>query len=133
MKKDVFFFELKGSEEDLPPLYANSLSEIEGFLKESGYEILNIRKEVLEEGKVYRTRYLGFPLKYGFVLDGDELLFLYAFPYAMRTLERLPSQVRRGILERSFLGEFLVKRFERLRGFRLEELVADNLYIGLEW
>lgn len=132
MRRVFFFFQLSYGGGEIPPVYATSVSEIEGYLRKRGVKVERVWKETLEDGNLYLGNLFGFEYRYGFVVDGEELVFLFTLPASLKTLSRYPVRVRRRIEDRLVRG-FATRRFSSLGVVQFAELVDGKLYVATEW
>lgn len=134
MKQLFFFFnlELPDLEEELDPIYATSVSEIEEHLRRKGIEILDMWKETLEENDLYSGYFMGFEYRYGFVVEEDKLIFLFTVPASLKKLSYYPVRVQRRIEEKLIKG-FATREFSRLGVVQFAELIDSHLYVATEW
>ncbi len=134
MTRSFFFFELNLPEdvEDIPPLYGETISDIERHLEEHGVEIMSIRKEYLKEKVLYKGDIYGIDYKYGYFIDGEVLVFLFTIPLSLKLMEDKPVRIKQKIMERLRKG-FVEREFYKLDGFQFAELVSGRLYVGTEW
>ena len=134
MRKSFFFFELElpPEVEDIPPLYGETVSDIERHLKDHGIEVVNMNRVRIDERKLYRGSIYGIDYRYGYFIDDGVLVFLFTIPLSLKMIERYPARVRAKIEERLRRG-FVEREFFKLDGFQFEELVSGKLYVGTEW
>ncbi|WP_457601587.1 hypothetical protein [Hydrogenivirga sp.] len=134
MTRSFFFFELDLPEgvEDIPPLYGETVSDIERHLTEQGIEIVKLRREFLKGKTLYDGSIYGVGYRYGYFVDGDFLVFLFSIPLSLKLMESKPLKVREKIRERLREG-FIEREFYKLDGFQFAELIAGRFYVGTEW
>lgn len=135
MRKLFFFFHirvLRNEDKEIAPVYATSVSEVEDHLERQGVEIVEMWKETLENNQVYPGYFKGFEYRYGFLLDGDVLVFLFTLPASLKRLSYYPVKVRRKIEEKLPKG-FITRRFEPLEVVQFAELIDGQLYVATEW
>ena len=135
MRKLFFFFHIRVPEhyeEEIAPVYATSVSEIEDYLRKQGMEIVEAWKETLEGDQIYSGWFKGFEYRYGFFVDQDTLVFLFSLPASLKNLSRYPVRVQRKIEERLLKG-FVTREFEPLGVVQFAELIDGQLYVATEW
>lgn len=136
MSKLFFFFHLRVpkryEDEEIAPVYATSVSEIEDHLRGQDIEIVEMWKETLEDNQFYSGNFKGFEYRYGFLLDGDVLVFLFTLPASLKNLSYYPLRVQRKIEERLIKG-FATREFEPLGVVQFAELIDGQLYVATEW
>ncbi len=135
MRKEFFLFELDVPEkiEDIPPLFGETVSDIEKHLEEQGIEIVEMKRVKCEENKLYRGSLFGIGYRFGFFVADDELHFLFTIPLAVKLAEERYSRAVWEKLETRLNKGYAERVFYRLGGFQFAELVDSKLYVGTEW
>lgn len=128
----TFVFIRTGSDIDLPPVYAENLSDLEEYLKTNGVKVKSLWKERLKKDRLYTGEIYGTQYKYGFTVDGDTLLFLFTVPSVLNMLDYMPVSKAQRVLKSLWKG-FLMREFIPTGGFQVKELIGGALYVGVEW
>lgn len=132
-KKFVFFRLSVPDRREIPPVWGQTLSDVERFLQKKGIEIFDMKGVLLKEGKVYAGSIEGIKYKYGFAIDQGKLVFLFSIPEALERARRELPPGWVNSIEKQLLRGFATQEFERLKGFQLKEVISNTLYVGTEW